>query len=840
MGIKRNKTQIIITSVISFLMLVICLQPFLHLKEGTFLWASLSGLFGFFSQYVGYFSTDLQQFSLVPVTLFFITLLVDSVLANSVFIICLHSVSFVSLLIFMRMIQGSFFNLSPWFFSFSLVAFGISLMLIAFEKVRCYLKDRDDFAQRESFLDKSAFARESKKLRKSKKSGDAELLSDDFTDEDQERRRIMSISVQKARELITSTVIPDFAAFPMVPIHDDSATLGGSVDTSIFSAIKLENEILSKNKASRPKVEFSPEVASIFETKNLDRKAEEEKEAKEVFRKQSFAPTTQLDEQFQSYASPVDYGQKETIVDVGTPENEDEYEKILEETSSSEDDIDYVSGVAGLSSGAEGRKSYLINADKYRYRFPSSSLLKHYPVSARSYADMEHDPDGITIVDTLRQFRIETQLMAVQHGPTFTLYELQLAPGIRVNSVQNFADNIAMNLAVSGVRILAPIPGKIAIGIEVPNKNRDTIGFDVMYQSLTAKQLKIPFVLGKTITGDSIVIDLAGTPHLLVAGTTGSGKSVCVNSLICSVLYSKTPQEVRMILVDPKMVELSLYNGIPHLLTPVITQPKRAIKAMEFVIGEMERRMQIFKSCGAKKIEDYNKKIEEKSILAVKLPYIMVIIDEFADLMMVVGKELEAYIQRITQVARFTGIHLVLATQRPSVDVITGIIKSNIPSRIAFAVSDATNSKIIIDRGGAEKLLGRGDMLYLGSTSPEPMRIQGAYIDPEIEDIVAAVKRNGEPDYIDESYFEDDEDDDSAEDVSDSSSGGEDMFTKAWKIVSDRGEASASYLQRKLNIGYNRAATLIEKLEDAGYIGPARGSKPREIMRKYIPQEFDD
>lgn len=285
-----------------------------------------------------------------------------------------------------------------------------------------------------------------------------------------------------------------------------------------------------------------------------------------------------------------------------------------------------------------------------------------------------------------------------------------------------------------------------------------------------------------------------------------------------------------MILVDPKMVELTVYNDIPHLLTPVITDPKKAIKAMAFIVEEMERRMSMFSQLGARKIEDYNQKILQKGFLRAQLPYIVVVIDEFADLMTVVGKELEAYIKRITAVARFTGIHLVLATQRPSADVITGIIKSNMPTQIAFAVSNQVNSRIILDSIGAEKLLGRGDMLYASASNRVPQRIQGAYIDSEIEEIVKFVKTQGEPDYIDESYFEDDEEEEQVSQESDSSES-EDMFTKAWRIVADKGEASASYLQRRLSIGYNRAANLIEQLEEAGYIGPARGSKPREVLR---------
>lgn len=551
--------------------------------------------------------------------------------------------------------------------------------------------------------------------------------------------------------------------------------------------------------------------------KEAERKEQEEKAALAAAAKPAISPSKAVEVQSQAEADP-----------------DEEFEEQKRSVKQKGPDVDFVSGVAGTKNASLGN-SYLIDKQKFVYEFPPQSLLRHYPISSRVYEDIDNDPDGITIVETLKQFRIDTKVIGIQHGPTFTLYELSLQKGIKVTSVLGLAENLAMELSVEAVRILAPIPGKPAIGIEVPNKTRDTIGFDVMMAELTSKNRKIPMVLGKTITGDSIVIDVAKTPHLLVAGTTGSGKSVCINGLICSVLFTKTPKDVRMILVDPKRVELSLYNGIPHLLTPVIVEPKKALKAMQFVVEEMERRMALFTDVGAKKIEDYNEKIEEQKLCRVKLPYIMVIIDEFADLMLAVGKELEGCIKRISAVARFCGIHLVLATQRPSSDVITGVIKSNIPTQIAFAVSNALNSRIIIDSSGAEMLLGRGDMLFNNPESRTPTRIQGAYIDSEIEEIVRFVKKQGEPDYIDESYFEDDDDSESeeGEEESGAASPGEDMFNRAWKIVSERGEASASYLQRRLGIGYNRAANLIEQMEDAGYIGPPRGSKRREILKLY-------
>ncbi len=619
--------------------------------------------------------------------------------------------------------------------------------------------------------------------------------------------------------------------------------------TSVFkeaaAQAELDDQLISRRRQAEYERRHIEEMQELErqrrETEEAAQRAEEELAAAraEIQRQQEFARLeAQKAEAAKEEAERLEAERLEA--EKAAREKEEEEEGISDADMAENDarekskgpDVDYVSGVAGLKSSIGGN-SYLIDKQKFVYNFPPEDLLKHYPVSAKVYEDPENDPNGQIIVDTLAQFKIGTSLLGVQHGPTFTLYELSLAPGIKVTAVLNLAENIAMQLSVEDVRILAPIPGKVAIGVEVPNKKRDVIGFDVMMPALKGKYYKIPMVLGKTITGDSIVIDLAKTPHLLVAGTTGSGKSVCINGLICSVLYTKTPKEVRMILVDPKMVELSLYNGIPHLLTPVITDAKKALKAMNFVVEEMERRMALFSSVGAKKIEEYNEKISEKGLLRVKLPYIMVIIDEFADLMLAVGKELETSIKRITAVARFCGIHLVLATQRPSADVITGVIKSNIPTQIAFAVSNSMNSRIIIDQVGAEKLLGRGDMLYNNPEARQPSRIQGAYIDSEIEDIVSFVKTQGEPDYIDESYFEDEDDEEEEDPEEAQSSAAEDLFSRAWKIVSDRGEASASYLQRKLSIGYNRAANLIEQMEEAGYIGPARGSKPREILRLY-------
>lgn len=612
-------------------------------------------------------------------------------------------------------------------------------------------------------------------------------------------KAVAGMSHKDALEILKGATSPDFEKFPNTTTEDIERKERTSTTGDLFEFLEVEEP-----------VEVEEEPADDVEEMIIPAESER---AKPVFGK----------------LKTRDIHREESV-----PEDDSLSDEELERTKSKKTDIDYVSGVGGLKRAKEG---YLYDPKKYKYEFPSETLLNHYPSSMTYSGDIVNDEDGKTIVETFGQFRIDTKLVGIQHGPTFTLYELVLAKGIKVSTILGLSDNIAMDLAVQSVRILAPIPGKSAIGVEVPNRKRDIIGFDEMMNELKTKSKKyrIPMVLGKTITGDRIVVDLASAPHMLIAGTTGSGKSVCVNGLISSILYTKTPREVRMILVDPKMVELTVYNDIPHLLTPVITEPKRAIKAMAYVVTEMERRMALFSKVGARKIEDYNEKIKGKGFACESLPYIMVIVDEFADLMMVVGKELESYIKRITAVARFTGIHLVLATQRPSADVITGIIKSNMPTQIAFAVSNQVNSRIILDATGAEKLLGRGDMLYSGAAGGPPQRIQGAYIDQEIEKIVSFVKTQGQPDYIDESFFEDPEEE-PQEDLfgtvtQDEGGKSEDMFTRAWRIVAERGEASASYIQRRMSIGYNRAANLIEQLEDAGYIGPARGSKPREILK---------
>ena len=469
-----------------------------------------------------------------------------------------------------------------------------------------------------------------------------------------------------------------------------------------------------------------------------------------------------------------------------------------------------------------------------KYVVPVEELLQHYGDDKYWVVDDETKEAAEILRETLEEFRIAAEVTGISRGPVVTMFEILPAPGVKLSKIVNLADNIALRLAASRVRIVAPIPGKHAVGIEVPNKNRSIVSFKEILEDedLKKSRMAIPVVLGKDITGGSRIIDLVQTPHLLIAGATGSGKSVSVNSLICSILYSRTPDEVKMILVDPKIVELKLYNDIPHLLTPVITEPKRAFQALQYAMCEMERRYSLLNALGVRDIKAYNRKVREARMTTDKLPYIVIIVDEFADLMATTGKELENVISRLAAMSRAVGIHLVLATQRPSVDVITGLIKANIPSRIAFMVASKTDSRIILDSMGADKLLGKGDMLFTSAWDPNPVRIQGAFLsDDEVERVTDHVKTLGEPDYIDDEIFV--SDDEGGEFELESSGGGDPLMDAAVQIVVEAGKASASYLQRRLKIGYNRAARLVEDMEDRGIVGPANGSKPREII--HIP-----
>ena len=467
------------------------------------------------------------------------------------------------------------------------------------------------------------------------------------------------------------------------------------------------------------------------------------------------------------------------------------------------------------------------------YVIPSDMLVA-YKDDQYWIIDDETKKAAINLKQTLAEFNIEADVIGIKKGPVVTMFELLPAPGVRLSKIVALQDNIALSLAASSVRIVAPIPGKQAVGIEVPNKHRSVVGFrEIIEMDLPEWQkMAVPVILGKDILGKAQLVDLVKTPHMLIAGATGSGKSVCVNSLILSILYKRSFKDVKMILVDPKVVELKLYNNIPHLLTPVITEPKKALQALQYCLCEMERRYALLDGLGVRDIASYNQRIKERDICTEKLPYIVVIIDEFADLMATSGRELESVIARLTAMSRAVGIHLVLATQRPSVNVITGLIKANIPSRIAFMVASRTDSNIIIDSVGAEKLLGRGDMLYASAVDPAPVRIQGTFVsDEEVENVVDYVKQFGEPDYIDDEIFINDDEEGETDLFGDPVDDDDPLYDQALEIVVQAGKASASYIQRRLKIGYNRAARLVEEMEERGIVGPANGSKPREVIR---------
>ncbi len=481
-----------------------------------------------------------------------------------------------------------------------------------------------------------------------------------------------------------------------------------------------------------------------------------------------------------------------------------------------------------------------------KYEIPVENVLEDHGDSTSFVVTEATREDAEILLETLRQFKIEAEITGIKKGPVITMFEILPASGVNVSKIAGLADTIAMNLAAQSVRIVAPIPGKKAVGVEIPNIKRSIVGFKnlISIKNPDLDKAAVPFILGRDIEGEQQVIDLAKTPHLLIAGSTGSGKSVCVNSLISTILYKKRPEEVKMILIDPKVVELKIYNDVPHLLTRVITEPKKALQALQYCIDEMERRYELLETQDVRNIEGFNKKVKANNINTNPLPYILVVIDEFADLMLTSSKQLEPAVSRLTAKARAVGIHLVLATQRPSVNVITGVIKANIPSRIAFMVASATDSRVILDATGAEMLLGKGDMLFKSSWSPNLTRIQSAFLsDEEVERVVTEVKKMGEPEYIDDIMFNDDEEE--GMDLSFGGGGGglsgendANIMDKALAVVAETGKASASYLQRRLSIGYNKAARLIEDMEARGIIGPPNGSKPREIL--HMPDKFKD
>ena len=531
------------------------------------------------------------------------------------------------------------------------------------------------------------------------------------------------------------------------------------------------------------------------------------------------------------------------------------------------------------------RKSNSQPAEQIEIPLPTPGTCAEYrlpPLHFLDYDDsnqIEPDPEflqaqALRLMEALQTFKIEGRVTEIHPGPVVTMYEFEPAPGVRISKIAGLADDLAMALKAVKVRIVAPIPGKGVVGFEVPNAEREMVWIKEIIGSkpFNNKKHSLPMALGKDIHGEPVITDLAKMPHLLVAGTTGSGKSVGVNGMITSLLYRMTPEEVRFIMVDPKMLELSIYEGIPHLLLPVVTDAKKASLALRWAVDEMERRYGLMKDAGVRDIRGFNRKQEkneaehEASVLRAqaeaieraasndddsettdtlahspvkpgaseheKLPYIVVVIDEFADLMMVAGKEVEYCVARIAQKARAAGIHLILATQRPSTDVITGVIKANFPTRMAFQVSSAIDSRTILSTNGAESLLGKGDMLFMPPGTSKLTRIHGAFLsEEEIHEVVQFIASQMEPNYLDESILEAP---DEAADESDSSSDDDPMYEEAVRVVARDSRASTSHLQRRLSLGYNRAARMVDQMERDGLVGPSRGAKPREVNKHLL------
>ena len=475
---------------------------------------------------------------------------------------------------------------------------------------------------------------------------------------------------------------------------------------------------------------------------------------------------------------------------------------------------------------------HTLTVEDQNYEFPPISFLNEGQVTAKNSKKAIADTAS-KLQRTLHSFGVAAKVENVSVGPTITRYELKPAEGVRVSKIANLSDDIALNLAAETIRIEAPIPGKQAVGIEIPNKEKNMVSLreiieDEKFQSAKSK---LAFAVGKDAAGETIVTDIAKMPHVLIAGSTGSGKSVCINTLITSIIYKAKPSEVKLVMVDPKVVELSVYNGIPHLLIPVVTDPRKAAGALAWAVQEMVNRYHLFAEKNVRDISGYNDALEKEGVEE-KLPQIVIIIDELADLMMVAAKDVEDAICRLAQMARAAGMHLVIATQRPSVDVITGVIKANIASRIAFAVTSGVDSRTILDSIGAEKLLGKGDMLFYPSGAMKPQRVQGAFIsDSEVEKIVTFLKDNGGPTYsedvlekIEKANSSDMEMDKDNDDDTD------ELLMEAIQMCVDMGQASASALQRRFKIGYTRAGRIIDQMEERGIISGYEGSKPRKVL----------
>lgn len=591
-----------------------------------------------------------------------------------------------------------------------------------------------------------------------------------------------------------------------------------------FKGLRLKNKS-SKGKTSKSDNFDDDDQEDYFEGKAADYDFGQDIKLK------GFKETKSLDDSNKELQGGLAKGNGESSNNEG---EEDDHKDTLKDNLKTED-FDFLKPKDG---DADEGKPYIPQAtlSGFVYNYPTIDLLNTNVQNSVNLTEAKDSAlkDARKLVSTLKSFGVQAKVNNISRGPTVTRYEVTPSAGVKVSKIVNLSDDIALNLAAAAIRIEAPIPGKAAVGIEIPNKEvetvyaSDVIGTD---EFVNAKS-KLTVCLGKNISGETIVTDIAKMPHLLIAGATGSGKSVCINMLIVSLLYKASPQELNMIMIDPKVVELGVYNGIPHLCAPVVTDPKKAAGALNWAVQEMTNRYKLFAENGVRDLHGYNDLMKSKGDLNV-LPHLVIIIDELADLMMVAPREVEDSICRLAQMARAAGMHLIIATQRPSVDVITGVIKANIPSRIAFKVASQVDSRTILDSGGAEKLLGRGDMLFNPVGASKPIRIQGAFIsDKEVENVVEDIKNQGEFTYDEEIV---DDFNKAASDVGKSSSDDDDamsdeLLPEAIEIVVENEKASISFLQRKLRIGYSRAARIIDIMEDKGIVSKYDGSKPRNVL----------
>ena len=626
----------------------------------------------------------------------------------------------------------------------------------------------------------------------------------------------------------------------------------------VFLMIITGTHLIALFKAlAKPAQVVSEQASSAFQERALREAENKEKPKKEFKIIKGFDVDMEVDgpEKKSKNKPSLDEIQQKLVEsyndEVPTPTDDDEYSPV-------DDTADVDDAIAAARDEAEQSKPERITVDFQKetdavtneisemaddmpiYKFPPLNLLDSLNSADSKTVAAELESTAQRLVETLKSFGVETQVINVSRGPTVTRYELQPKAGVKISKITSLADDIALNLATAGVRIEAPIPNKAAVGIEVPNKASATVGIREVIESSTfsASKSKLTVSMGKDIGGNTVVADIAKMPHGLIAGATGSGKSVCINSFIISLLYKASPDDVKLLMVDPKVVELGIYNGIPHLIVPVITEPRKAAGALGWAVNEMEQRYKMFADRDVRNIEGYNKLVEtlvdEPEVK--KMPRIVIIIDELADLMMTAPKEVEDSINRIAAKARAAGIHLLIATQRPSVNVVTGVIKANIPTRIAFAVSSHIDSGTILDCAGAEKLLGRGDMLFRPVGANKPNRIQGCFVsDEEVERVVDFVKSGGKANYDDnimleierQAAIEKQQRTGVPEDAADAD---DPVLEEAIKVVVELGQASTSLLQRKLKLGYARAARIIDQMEERGIIGGYEGAKPRQVL----------